>query len=101
MKKIYLYIAFLTILEVLAQFLLKFGITSYVYAVFGVLLYSVLAIVYFYILQSKINIGIANALWNSCSNILIPLIDYMVFNTKLTLKQCLGLVITTIGILLL
>ena len=101
MKKIYLYIAFISILEVLAQYLLKFGITSYLYAFSGVIMYAFLAIIYYYILKSKINIGIANALWNSCSNILVPLIDYIVFNTKLTLKQCLGLLITTIGIMLL
>ena len=101
MKKVYLYIAFISILEVLAQFLLKFGITSYLYAFFGVMLYTILATIYYYIIQQNINIGIANALWNSCSNILIPLIDYIVFDTKLTLKQCLGLLITTIGIMLL
>lgn len=101
MKKVYLYIAFLSTLEVLAQFLLKFGITNHLYAFFGVMLYTILATIYYYIIQQKINIGIANALWNAGSNILIPLINYIVFNSELSRKQCLGLVITTIGILLL
>ena len=67
----------------------------------GILLYGIVALLYFELLSKKIPMGVANGLWNSLANIAAPVIGFYFFNQVMNMRQIIGLIIVIGGTLLL
>jgi multidrug transporter EmrE-like cation transporter len=64
----------------------------------GVLLYAIVAIVYYTLLKSGDPMALANSVWNAGTEISIALLGLMVFRQKLSVVQWIGLAVTITGI---
>ena len=90
-------------LETLAQFFLEKRVKTdnFMYLLSGILAYGTLAYVYYLLLNHGNKLAIANAFWNAGTGLTVTIIGWLLFDQKLSNKQILGLLITTVGITLL
>ena len=90
-------------LETLAQYFLERRVkTKEVrYLLSGIVAYAGVAYVYYLMLRSGSKLAVANAFWNAGTGLTVTIIGWLMFGQKLTMRQVLGLIITTIGITIL
>ena len=90
-------------LETLAQFLLEKKVktkeTKFLFS--GIVAYAGVAYVYYLMLKSGTKLAIANAFWNAGTGLTVTIVGWLMFGQKLTMRQVIGLIITTIGITIL
>jgi uncharacterized membrane protein len=75
--------------------------------IFGMILYGVVAYLYYMLLNSLSNDGesgnalnTANSIWNAGIQVTIALVSWIIFKEKMTLMNWLGTLLMTIGLLL-
>ena len=88
--------------ETTAQYFLQRHVGSCYYCLFiGMALYALVGYLYYRLLDLGEKIAIANSMWNAGTEISIALIGFLIFNQRLNMKQLIGLVGVTVGIILL
>ena len=90
-------------LETLAQFLLekKVKTKETKFLLSGIVAYAGVAYVYYLMLKSGSKLAVANAFWNAGTGLTVTIVGWLMFGQKLTMRQVVGLIITTIGITIL
>lgn len=92
-------LAVIITIETAAQLLLdKATYTkNHLYLFGGIICYNVMAYLY-YLLLFKGNLGIANAVWNAVSTIVVALLGYLLFSEKMSKTAIFGMILTIIGV---
>ena len=67
------------------------------YAIFGIILYSIVGYIYRLLLLNGVKLSIANIIWNAGTTITILLIGNLYFGEKLTPYQLFGCILIIIG----
>ena len=70
---------------------------NHIYLFVGIICYNVMAYLY-YLLLFKGNLGIANAVWNAVSTIVVALLGYLLFSEKMSKAAIFGMILTIIGV---
>ena len=98
--KIIVILTVLITVETLAQWCFQKTLTQThnYYLLVGVVLYGVVGIAYYYMLKHGKKLAIANALWNSGSEISVAILGYLFFKQKLTATQLIAIMVITIAI---
>lgn len=102
--KIILLLLAIVSIEMVGQFYLQKHalFNKYIHNLFaGIVMYSIVALLYYELLSRKIPMGVANGLWNSLANISAPIVGFYFFNQVMNMRQIIGLVVVIIGTLLL
>ena len=98
------FVVFLIIVvETFAQYLLNLGAKSNnkKNLIAGMMVYSIVGLVYYFILLKIDEVTIANSVWNAGTAIAVTLLGYIVFKDKIGYTQLLGIVLITGGAFLL
>ena len=92
-------LAVIIIIETSAQLLLDHATytKNKYYLIAGIICYNVMAYLY-YLLLFKGNLGIANAVWNAISTLVVALLGYVLFTEKMSKKAIFGMILTVIGV---
>ena len=92
-------LAVIITIETAAQLLLdKATYTkNHFYLFAGIICYNVMAYLY-YLLLFKGNLGIANAVWNAVSTIVVALLGFLLFSEKMSKTAIFGMILTIIGV---
>lgn len=92
-------LAIIITIETIAQLLLDKATYSknYLYLIVGIICYNVMAYLY-YLLLFKGNLGIANAVWNAISTLVVALLGFILFSEKMSKKAIFGMMLTVIGV---
>ena len=92
-------LAVIIAVEAIAQLLLdKATYTkNHLYLIAGIIGYNVVAYIY-YLLLLKGNLGIANAVWNAVSTLVVALLGFLLFTEKMSKMAIFGMIITIIGV---
>ena len=90
-------------IETLAQYFLELSSKkqNHLILLAGIISYSLVGLVYYYILKTGDELAIANSLWNAGSGITVTIIGTLLFNQKLKKLQIVGIIISIIGVSLL
>jgi len=70
---------------------------DHLFLIGGVMLYSVVGIIYYHILKHGKKLAIANTLWNAGSEISIAIMGYLFFKQDLRKEQIFGIVLILIA----
>ena len=98
-----IYLLILVISELIAQFFLKKQteiLDTNNYLLLGIIFYIIVAIYFHKVLKTGKKLGILNSLFNALSTIGVVIIGYLAFGEKLTLNQILGIILITVGVVL-
>tara|TARA_B100000925_G_scaffold190849_1_gene144364 strand:+ start:254 stop:589 length:336 start_codon:yes stop_codon:yes gene_type:complete len=92
-------LAVIITIETTAQLLLDKATYSknYLYLIGGIICYNVMAYLY-YLLLFKGNLGIANAVWNAISTMVVALLGFVLFSEKMSKMAIFGMILTVIGV---
>ena len=98
-EEIAILLAIIITIETTAQLLLDKATYSknYLYLIAGIICYNVMAYLY-YLLLFKGNLGIANAVWNAISTLVVALLGFILFSEKMSKKAIFGMILTVIGV---
>ena len=97
---ILLYLIGLIIIETWAQYQLQKSVkvSSMKFLVKGMILYIIVAFLYYKLLGTGQKLVLANSLWNGGTAISVALIGVLVFKQKMSYKQIAGLILTIVGV---
>lgn len=71
------------------------------YLILGIIIYIFIPILYFLLLKTGGEVGLANVAFNTGTNVSVLFMGYLFYNQKLTKKQFIGVVAIILGTLLL
>ena len=97
--KIGILLACIILVESFAQWCLQktLKIKNNSYLILGVILYSVVGIIYYHMLKHGKKLAIANTLWNAGSEISIAILGYLFFKQDLRTEQIIGIILIIIA----
>lgn len=98
-----IYLSILVISELIAQFFLKKQteiLDNNNYLLLGIIFYIIVAIYFHKVLKTGKKLGILNSLFNALSTIGVIIIGYLAFGEKINHNQLLGIILISIGIVL-
>ena len=103
MYKTWILLILIIFLETLAQYFLerKVKTKDVKYLLSGIVAYAGVAYIYYLMLKAGSKLAIANAFWNAGTGLTVTIVGWLMFGQKLTMRQLVGLVVTTIGITIL
>ena len=89
--------------ETAAQYFLqqKIKLNNNLFLLVGIILYSLVGLIYYTILNSGKKLAVANSLWNAGTELSVAILGFLFFNQSLSKRQIIGLILTIIGINLL
>ena len=73
---------------------------NYFWLIAGILLYSLVALLFFYIIKIQGELAVVNIIWQGANIVLITFVSVLFFKEKLNIVQYVGMTLTLIGILL-
>jgi len=91
------------LIETGGQYYLKKGSqsTNTFHLVVGMIFYALVGLNYYYVLRSPgMSLPKANAIWSGGAVISVALVSYFMFNERISLKEIVGITVTTAGILI-
>lgn len=104
---IFISIIFIIGAETVAQYLLNHSAKKkknepfIIPLIFGMFMYSIVGLIYFFILRHIERISLANAVWNAGTAITITILGIIIFKEKLGIKEIGGILLITLGSMLL
>tara|TARA_B100000963_G_scaffold361975_1_gene401509 strand:- start:6874 stop:7182 length:309 start_codon:yes stop_codon:yes gene_type:complete len=94
------YIIILTIFELIAQILLKFGLNNKLLVYAGIFIYGFVGYIYYLALREN-KFGTISMSWHITMTIMTIVIGYFIFNEKYSKKEMLGFIFGIISLYLL
>ena len=92
-------ILFIIIIEGVAQYFIQkhIDMKEQYFLILGLILYSVVAYVYYHILRRGQKIVVATTIWAAGSIIISSFTGWFLFNQKLTMRMAIGLMLVFVG----
>jgi len=92
-------ILFIIIIEGVAQYFIQkhIDMKAQYFLILGLILYSVVAYVYYHILRRGQKIVVATTIWAAGSIIISSFTGWFLFNQKLTMRMAMGLMLVFVG----
>ena len=94
----YILILTIIIVEAFAIFFLKKGIDNTTHAIVGIILYTIVAILFLNILKRG-KLGVGNSLWQAGAIIIVSIFSIVVFKEQLTRNEWIGMILAILAVI--